>query len=168
MSSRFMILLCGFLCASVTPLAAQRPNDRIDLDVVSNSPVSIIVIARISFAERDSQCPQDRGTLRISSGELGWIQSSAARPNGSATIAPIDDETQQYRIAARDCQTDIAVREQVRRDGSWVSLLVPKQQRPVCCRKSAASSSDNLWRSCARQKNQRPPIETWLIAGKKP
>src|SRR5882762_6686693 len=106
MSSRFIILLCGFLCASVAPLAAQKPNDRIDLDVVSNSPVSTIVVARISFAERESRCPGDRGTLRISGGTLGWIQSSAdfPRPNGRATILPIDDETQQYRIETRDCQ----------------------------------------------------------------
>ncbi len=43
---------------------------------------------------------------------------------------PIDDETQRYRIETPDCQMDIAVREQVRREGAWVSLLVPRQQRP--------------------------------------
>jgi hypothetical protein len=50
--------------------------------------------------------------------------------NGRATIQPIDDETQQYRIESSSCRMNIAVRQQVRRDGSWTSLLVPRGQRP--------------------------------------
>jgi hypothetical protein len=127
------ILLGWLLSAFVTASAAQEPNSRINLDIVSNSPIPTIVVARISFAERDSNCSEDRGTLRFSGGTLTLIQSSAdfPRPNGGrSTILAIDDQTRQYRIETADCQMHIAVREQVHRDGSWVSLLLPKQQRP--------------------------------------
>jgi hypothetical protein len=128
------IVFSGLLSVFVTASAAQEPSDRINLDVISNSPISTIVVARISFAERDSKCPDDHQTLRISEGRLAWVKSSTeSRPptrHWRATIMPLDDDTQAYRIESQDCRMDIAVREQVQRDGSWVSLLVPKQQRP--------------------------------------
>jgi hypothetical protein len=45
-------------------------------------------------------------------------------------MGPIDDDTEAYRIESQDCRMNLAVREQVHRDGSWVSLLVPKPDRP--------------------------------------
>jgi hypothetical protein len=132
--NRLAIVFSGLLSVFVTASAAQEPNNRINLDVVSNSPFfPPIVAARISFAERDSKCSEDRGTLRISGGTLTLIESSADFPrtnDGRSTISFIDDETQQYRIETADCRIDVAVREQVNRDGSWVSLLVPKLRRP--------------------------------------
>jgi hypothetical protein len=69
-----------------------------------------------------------------------WIppSRSMAPPPTSvrrATTEPTDDETQRlstplYRAGTSACQMDIAVRQQVRRDGSWESLLVPKCERP--------------------------------------
>jgi hypothetical protein len=112
------ILVCCFLCASIATSAAQTANRRIDLDVASNSPISSIVVARVSFAETDNQCPEDRGQLRISGGT--W----------HLTTPVTDDETQQYRLETSACQMDIAVRQQLRREGSWEPLLVPKQQCP--------------------------------------
>jgi hypothetical protein len=131
------ILFCCFLCLSVTVSAAQEPNRSIDLDVMSNSPISSIVVARVSFAETDNQCPEDRGQLRISRGTLAVIRplpttSDWPRPTSDwhLTTPVTDDETWQYRLETSACQMDIAVRQQVRREGSWEPLLVPKQQRP--------------------------------------
>jgi hypothetical protein len=130
-------LLCVFAIDRVEvlrPSAAHEPSNRIDLDVVSNSPASTIVIARVSFAEGDGECPEDPHVLRISRGRLVLIQSLTDPPltrGGIITRPPtFDDDTEAYRIESRDCRMNLAVREQVHRDGSWVSLLVPKPDRP--------------------------------------
>jgi hypothetical protein len=129
------ILLCWVLFLRATVSFAQEPSGRIDLDVVSGSPTPTLFVARIAFVEGDSLCPEDRGNLRISRGTLTQIRmTSPADPrlnsNGRVTIAPIDDETQQYQIESPNCRMNIAVRQQVRRDGSWTPLLVPRAQRP--------------------------------------
>jgi hypothetical protein len=118
------ILFCCFLCLSVTVSAAQEPNRSIDLDVMSNSPISSIVVARVSFAETDNQCPEDRGQLRISRGTLAVIRplpttSDWPRPTSDwhLTTPVTDDETWQYRLETSACQMDVAVRQQVRREG---------------------------------------------------
>jgi hypothetical protein len=133
---RLSILLCWALFLPATVSFAQEPSGRIDLDVVSGSPIPTLLVARIAFVEGDSLCPEDRGNLRISRGTLTQIRMMTlpADPrlnsNGRETIQPIDDETQQYRIESPNCRMSIAVRQQVRRDGSWTSLLVPRGQRP--------------------------------------
>jgi hypothetical protein len=135
------ISLSGLLCVFVIdrvevlrPSAAHEPSNHINLDVVSNSPASTIVIARVSFAEGDGECPEDHHVLRIYSRGMVWIQSLPEFPpltrGGIITRPPIDDDTEAYRIESEDCRMNLAVREQVHRDGSWVSLLVPKPDRP--------------------------------------
>jgi hypothetical protein len=128
------ILFSAFLSAFVTASAAQEPNGRIDLAVVSDSPFPRFVVVDVSFAQDDSQCPEDRGTLQISRGTLALMRSTPPDPRPtlewSATIQPTDDETQQYRIRTSACQMDISVRQQIHHEGSWESLLVPRQQRP--------------------------------------
>jgi hypothetical protein len=120
-------LLSAFLSAFVTASAAQEPNGRIDLAVVS---ISRFVVVDARFVQ-DDQCPEERGTLRISRG-LALMRLMEPRPTsgGRATMQPTDDETEQYRLEASACQMDLAVRQQVRREGSWEPLLVPRQQRP--------------------------------------
>jgi hypothetical protein len=124
----------GLLSMFITASAAQEPNRSIDLDVVSNSPFPSIVVARVSFAETDDQCPQDRGMLRISGGTLALIRPMPNDPAPASTwrgtMQAADDETQRYRAETSTCQMDVAVRQQVRRDESWESLLVPRVERP--------------------------------------
>jgi hypothetical protein len=128
------ILFSVFLSAFVTASAAQEPNGRIDLAVVSGSPFHRFVIVDVPFAQDDSQCPEDRGTLLISEGTLSLMRAISPEPRPTSewrwTIQPIDDETQQYRLQASACQMDISVRQQIRHEGSWEPLLVPRQQRP--------------------------------------
>jgi hypothetical protein len=134
------IMLSGLLSVFVTASAAQEPNSRIDLDAVSAAVSSpLLVIARVSFAETDNQCPEDRGMLRIFGGTLAMVRPIPTDPPPTsvlrATTEPADDETQRlstplYRAGTFTCQIDIAVRQQVRREGSWESLLVPKWERP--------------------------------------
>ena len=117
---RLSVLLCWTLFLPATVSFAQEPSGRIDLDVVSASHIPTLFAARIAFAEGDSQCPEDRGNLRISGGTLTQIRmmlppDPRLNSNGQATIEPIDDETQQYRIESPNCRMNIAVRQQVRR-----------------------------------------------------
>jgi hypothetical protein len=122
--NRLTIVFSGLLGVFVTASAAQEPSRSIDLDVVSNSPISPIVVAR----------PEDRGMLQISSGTLALIRLTVSDPPSTsawrATMHATDDETQRYRAETSTCQMDVAVRQQVRRDGSWESLLVPRLERP--------------------------------------
>jgi hypothetical protein len=170
------IVLGGLLSVLVTASEAQEPDGRINLDVVSNSPMSTIVVAAVSFGEASSQCPEDRGTLRISRGTLAWIRSSA-RPRfkfisvpisstieeGSrATMRPTDDETLRYRIETSGCQIDIAVREQVHRDGSWVSLLVPKQERPSLPPEERRELQRQFIENLRTPKESTPSSRDWL------
>lgn len=158
------IVFSGLLSVFVTASAAQEPKSRIDLDVVSNSIIGGIVVARDSFSETDSQCPEDRGTLRIS-GTLEWIRSSEDYPrpiisNGHATMQPSTDDTQQYRIETADCRMDIAIREQIRRDRSWELLVVPKQPNASL---SPEESRRELQRQLELRAKNNPRLpEDWL------
>jgi hypothetical protein len=131
--NRLTIVVSGLLGMFVTASAAQEPNRSIDLDVVSNSPFPSIVVARVSFAETDDQCPQDRAMLRISGGTLALNRPMPNYPAPTSTwrgtMQAADDETQRYRAETSTCRMDVAVRQQVRRDESWEALLVPRLQR---------------------------------------
>jgi hypothetical protein len=114
---------------------AQETSGRVDLDAMSASAFPRYIVSRVGFVESDRQCPEDRGTLRISRGTLTQLHLTMptdSRPTASwrATMQPIDDETQLYRIETPTCRTEVAVRQQVRRDGAWISLLVPSAVRP--------------------------------------
>jgi hypothetical protein len=143
------ILFCCVLCAIAMASAAEQPRERIyldavsgariDLDAVSGSGSSKAVFARVSFVEIDSsRCPEDSGQLRISGGTLGqtrmalrWDPEGQGSANGwRSTLNPSDDETYQYRVALPDCRTDVAIRQQVRVNGAWRSLLVRRELRP--------------------------------------
>ena len=75
------ILLSAFLSALVTASAAQEPSSRIDLAVVSDSPFRRFVVVDVPFAQDDSQCPEDRGTLLISAGTLALMRSIPPDPS---------------------------------------------------------------------------------------
>jgi hypothetical protein len=127
------ILLGLVLFVPATVSSAQEPSGRIDLDVLSRSPFPKVFVARIVFAGSQSGCPADHGYLWFSKGILRQTRIGPADPrlnsNEKAIILPIDDETQQYRVESPSCRIDIAVRQQVHRDGVWTSLLVPEVQR---------------------------------------
>jgi hypothetical protein len=134
MKPHLIMLSCLFLGWSGQVLA-QETSERIDLDVASASSFPRFIVSRVGFVESDRQCPEDRGTLRISRGiltQLHLTMPTDSRPtvNWHATKQPIDDETQLYRVETPTCRMEVAVRQQVRRDGSWISLLVPRAVRP--------------------------------------
>jgi hypothetical protein len=130
----FRALLFGLvLFAPATVSSAQEGSGRIDLDVLSRSPFPNLFAARIAFGGGQSGCPVDHGYLSVSRSMLWQTRIGPEDPrlnsNMKATILPIDDETQQYRVESPNCRFDIAVRQKVRRDGVWASLLVPEIQR---------------------------------------
>jgi hypothetical protein len=143
------ILFCWLSCSFVTASVAQQPRElvyldgvpgaRIDLDAVSGSGSRKIVFARVSFVEDDrSRCPEDSGSFEVFGGT--FTQMRMALPtdiegNGSSngwrsTLNPVDDATYQYRVVLPNCRTDVAIRQQVRREGAWTALLVRKELRP--------------------------------------
>jgi hypothetical protein len=143
------ILLSGFLSVFATASVAQQPREpiyldamsgaRIDLDAVSGSGPRKVVFARVSFVENvSSRCPEDTGALQIHGGWLGqsrmallWDPEGQGSSNGwRSTLKPSDDETYQYRVALPGCRTDIAIRQQVFREGAWTTLLVRRELRP--------------------------------------
>jgi hypothetical protein len=115
---------------------AQEPSGRIELDVVSASPVVRLVTFRVGFVENDRDCPVDLPQkLRIWNATLVRIDAhlpTDPRPASPwhATMLQSGDETQVYRIWTSTCRTEVAVRQQVHDGASWVNLLVPKRMRP--------------------------------------
>jgi hypothetical protein len=132
--NRLTIVFSALLSVFVTASAAQERKSRIDLDVVWEASFPALVHARVSFAETDSQCPEEQGALRIFGGTLVLIRPRPTDPPPTsvwrATMEPTDDETWRYRAETSTCQMDVAVQQQVRREGSWKSLLVPRWERP--------------------------------------
>jgi hypothetical protein len=142
-----MIVFCSLFWATAS--VAQQPREpiylgavhgaRIDLDAVSGSGSQKVVFARVSFVENvGSRCPEDTGALHIHGGWLGqsrmallWDPEGQGSSNGwRSTLKPSDDETYQYRVALPGCRTDIAIRQQVLREGAWTTLLVRRELRP--------------------------------------
>jgi hypothetical protein len=161
------ILLSGFIVGlSVTTSGAQEPNGRIDLNVVSDQGFPTIVVARASFAEGDRQCPEDIVTLRISGGTLALIRPIPTDPRPQsewhATMQPTDDETQQYRVWTSTCRLEIAVRQYVRHDESWESLLVPKQQRPSVPMEERRELQHQFEENLRRPKDTTSASREWL------
>jgi hypothetical protein len=126
-----IILLLPFTGA----VSAQEPSGRLDLDVVARALFPRIVHARVAFTASDAVCPEDYGTVQISGGR--WIHHRLIPPpprppasNWRGTHSAIDDETFLYQIESQTCRTGMTVRQQVRRDGEWRSLSVPRDWLP--------------------------------------
>jgi hypothetical protein len=116
-------------------MQAQDSSGRIDLDVVSDAPNPRIVAVRVGFVENERDCPEQQFKLRIRKAALTQFEvrmPTDPRPlsHWQATARTGDDETQLYQIATPTCRTEIAVREQMHRDGAWISLPVPNYMRP--------------------------------------
>jgi hypothetical protein len=147
-------LLCLFLLMSATSSSAQEPSGRVDLDVASAAPG--LFVTQVPFVGSDGECPDDRGTLRIS-GALRLIRTSSPTDprlswNWRATFHAIDDQTWQYRIATTNCRMDIAVRQQVLHDGSWTSLFIPSEEHPSAGLKRIRELLDQIGKSTPDRK----------------
>jgi hypothetical protein len=124
-----MILLGSFLSPLAIAAALEQPHGRIDLELLSGSSPRFVV-ARVSFIEANSRCPEEQGALRIALGELSLLRVTDLEGAKKTPIEASDDETYRHRIAISDCRIDVAIRQQIRRDGLWFSLPVPENVRP--------------------------------------
>jgi hypothetical protein len=122
------------LIALAHSASAQEVSGRIDLDLLAALPQSSLVAARIVFTETDVVCPADHGVLQISDGVLRHHKAVILGNRdaaGFSGMTPVNDETFQFAITAKNCRVEIGVRQQVRRnDDAWTSLLVRKRLRP--------------------------------------
>jgi len=128
------ILFYWLSCSFVTASAAQESSGRIDLDLLSGGPRSQLVVVRIEFAGTGNSCPQQFGALRAyrdgSMAELQALFSGSPNRYSEARTAALDDETYRHHVGAEACRVDMDIREQVRHDGIWTSLLLPRTLRP--------------------------------------
>jgi hypothetical protein len=129
------VLAASVVSACVTSPLAQELGGRIDLEIVSALQIPRFISPRIAFAATEAQCPRDHQTLVISGGRLTQVRlidpSESAVAFSQATKSAIDDQTYDYRIATANCRIDIAVRQQVRRDGVWISLVASRRRPSV-------------------------------------
>lgn len=136
----FRILFAAILATLCKPAFAEDVSGRIDLDVAA--PLAPVVSVGVDFTTTNVVCPEDVGILRISAAGIRQHRPlrlvRPASPGPTTTIfkfaggwtRPIDDETYLLRITLPDCRFDIAIRQQILRDGAWISLLVPERLRP--------------------------------------
>jgi hypothetical protein len=127
-------LFCSILSAFATAAAAQEPSGRVDLDVLAGNPLPQLVVGRVIFSPTDAACPQQLGTLRLRSDgqnrELTGLGFLANSHNWTWNTTPLDDETYRHRVATSTCRVDLDIRQQVRRDGVWTALFLPRPLRP--------------------------------------
>jgi hypothetical protein len=113
---------------------AQEPSGHLDLDMLAGFLRSELAIGRIVFFATDETCPQQLGTLRVgadgSMADLQALFGGSAKQYREGHTGVQDDHTYRHHVATETCQVDIDIREQVRRDGVWTSLLVPRSIRP--------------------------------------
>jgi hypothetical protein len=124
-----IILLGSFFSSFAISAALEQPHGRIDLELLSGSSPRFVV-ARVSFIEANSRCPEEEGALRIALGELSLVRVAGLEGASKFPIEASDDETYRHRIAMSDCRMDIAIHQQIRREGLWSSLPVPENVRP--------------------------------------
>jgi hypothetical protein len=124
-----MILLGSFSSLFAIAAALEQPHGRIDLELLSGSSPRFVV-ARVSFIKANSQYPEDNGALRIALGQLSLLRVTDLEGATKTSIEASDDETYRHRIAMSDCRMDIAIRQQIRREGLWSTLPVPENIRP--------------------------------------
>lgn len=116
---------------------AEQPSVRIDLSVPRYVP-SFVAIPFV-FEDSNLDCPDDRRTIAVTNGvlktyrlNLPLVEPSAFPTNfpTKTTFDPIDDSTYRLELMRSQCRVEIDIRQQVRVDGEWKSLLVMKERRP--------------------------------------
>jgi hypothetical protein len=124
------LVFCWSMCAIATGAGAQEASGRLDLDVLSRNLRSQMVVGRVVFAATENTCPQQFGTLRVyPDGSMAELQALfAGSPNQyrEAHTVALDDHIYRHHVATEFCRVDIDIREQVRDDGVWTSLLAPR------------------------------------------
>ncbi len=150
------ILFSVFLSAFVTASAAQEPSSRIDLAVVSDSPFPRFVVVDVSFAQDDSQCPEDRGVLQISRGTLAcgrYRRSLDPRQGGGGRSSPPMMKRSSTGFKHRPAICTFRSDNSFGMMGRGNRCSCRSNNVRACHRTSDASSSANLRKACARQRS---------------
>jgi hypothetical protein len=169
-----IVVAGGLLLALSGAAAAQKANDRIDLDAIAQEPRIAGLpsvrpaAAQIAFADSEADCPERHGNLRISGGELRLHQlfTRSYRPAGSLpsrAIKPIDDEGYRYEIATKDCRIQLDVRLQIRRDGTWTSLSLPWTTRPSIPPAEKRAALNRLMEQARERAKSKPPADNRVL-----
>jgi hypothetical protein len=136
MPSRFIVSIVLSIVLAVVSTGhglAEQPSVRFDLALPHLFP-SFAAIPFV-FEDSDLDCPEDRTAIKVSNGVLTTHHFSLP-PLEQLVFPtkyvsnPIDDATYRLQITVRDCRVDIDIRQQVRVDGEWKTLLVMEERRP--------------------------------------
>jgi hypothetical protein len=123
-------VVCAVFLAFATVSGAQQPNGHIDLDAIARLPRGFVqgevVVTGVSFVETDAQCVEDHGTLRASGGRIMFLliptppSDDPLAPRWATVGIGNGNDAVGFRYRAPRCQMDITVRQQFRRDGTWI------------------------------------------------
>jgi hypothetical protein len=132
MKTRRLLGMCLYL-AALGAVFAREPDIRLDLAAVRLLPTFFAV--PFVFQDSGLDCPEDRRTITVSNGMLKGHYLSLPlmeRPASPTLIKtdPVDDFTYRLQYARANCRVDIDIRQQVRSDREWKSLLVAEERRP--------------------------------------
>lgn len=148
-------MVTGLALAWAGAAVAQQPDRRMDLDWFADDPSAKLVSVRTTFEESTAVCPEERTLLTISNGLLRQSRHNAPlRAPTRGEHKAIDDETYRQQYGTNECRFDLLVRMQVLRDGSWVSLLVPRTGRPSLSAAERKKASDESFTE-ARRRSER-------------
>jgi hypothetical protein len=138
-----IVLLLSFIVGLSAPsqLQAQTPAGRepdIRLDLSAAPAFSSLWAVPFVFQDSGLDCPDARWTMTISNGLLRTYHLNLPpmeQPTQSTFTThlkndPTDDFTYRLQYVRPNCRVDIDVRQHVRADGEWKSLLVIRERRP--------------------------------------
>jgi hypothetical protein len=143
--------------------AGREPDIRLDLSAPPASPS----FRAVPFVFQDSglDCPDARWTMTVSNGVLKTYQLNLPpmeQPIAATHIKydPSDDFTYRLQYVRPNCRLDIDVRQQVRADGEWKSLLVTKERRPSLSEEERQEAVRRRLGDLALPRNSKPATQS--------
>jgi len=170
-----IVLLLSFIVGLSAPsqLQAQTPAGRepdIHLDLSAPRLIAAFWVAPFVFQDSGLDCPEDRWTISVLNGTLKTSHLNLP-PFEQATFPthmkndPSDDFTWRLQYVRPNCRVEIDIREQVRSDGEWKSLLVEKERRPSLSEQGRQEAVRRRLGDLGLLKESKPAIQ--LEPGKK-
>jgi hypothetical protein len=130
-------LVIALLIATTTSVSAGEPD--VHLDLAASTAFPNFFAIPFVFEDSNLECPEDRWTMTVSKGmlKIHHLNLPPMEPPTDRMPSmhhmkpdPSDDVTYRLRYVGSNCHVDIDIRQQVRSEGEWKSLLVVEERRP--------------------------------------
>jgi hypothetical protein len=159
-------LAVALLFATIGAVSGGEPDVHLDLAAQRTLPHFFAI--PFVFEDSSLDCPEERWTMTVSKGvlDIHHLNLPPFEPSttGSTSIKfdPSDDRTYRLQYARPGCRVDIDLRQQVRADGEWKSLLVVEERRPSLSKEAQQDAVRRRLGDLAQPKDAKPMTQADL------